>query len=153
MKDKQKELLVVGAIIAYIAFFTHPAPSHIANLLESPVGHGFFLIAILYVFMYHSQIIALFLAVAYIMTARSVTEYLDPKEQTPSPPKEEKKTSSGVPPPATTGAIQNMLKKGDNRLPQKAGKSETTKPSEATPPKGSMPKVLNSKVKEQFANF
>jgi hypothetical protein len=152
MKDKQKELLVVGAIIAYIAFFTHPAPSHISNLLESPVGHGFFLIAILYVFMYHSQIIALFLGIAYIMTARSVTEYLDPKEQTPAT-EEKKTTSAGVPPPATTDAIKNMLKKGDTRLPQKAGKSETTKPAEPTPPKGSMPKTLNSKVKEQFANF
>ena len=151
MKDKQKELLIAGAIIAYIAFFTHPAPTHISNLLESPVGHGFFLIAILYVFMYYSQIIALFLALAYIMTARSVTEYLDPKEQNPT--EEKKTTSAGVPPPATTDAIKNMLKKGDVRLPQKAGKSETNKPVEATPPKGSMPKALNSKVKEQFANF
>jgi hypothetical protein len=151
MKDKQKELLIVGAIIVYIAFFTHPTPSHIANLLESPVGHGFFLIGILYVFMYHSQIVALFLGIAYIMTARSVTEYLDPEEQKPE--EEKKTTSAGVPPPATTDAIKNMLKKGDTRLPQKAGKSETNKPAEATSPKGSMPKTLNSKVKEQFANF
>ena len=61
MKLSQKELLAVGGIIAYIALFTHPAPSHITNFLESPVGHIVALLGILYVFVYvKSMIVGLF---------------------------------------------------------------------------------------------
>ena len=153
MKLTRNELIVVGVIIVYIAFFTHPAPAHITNFLESPIGHIVSLLGIVYVIAYQSFIVGLFLGIAYIMTSRSVTEYLDEKEQKP---KEEKApsqpTSSGMPPPAVTGAMKSLLEKGDMRLPQKAGKSETTKPMTSQTPKPTHPSELKGKV-ESFSNF
>jgi hypothetical protein len=153
MKLTRNELIVVGVIIVYIAFFTHPAPSHITNFLESPIGHIVALLGIAYVIVYQSFIVGLFLGIAYIMTSRSVTEYLDEKEQKPkeaSPPPQP--TASGIPPPAVTGAMKSLLEKGDNRLPQKAGKSETTKPMTTQAPKPSTAGELKGKV-ESFCNF
>jgi hypothetical protein len=75
---------------------------------------------------------------------------MDEKEQTPTDKKEEKKqpTSNGVPPPAVTGALKSMLKKGDTRLPQAQGKSDTNKPTSVIPPKPTPPKAV-----ENFASF
>lgn len=153
MKLTRNELIVVGVVILYVAFFTHPAPSHITNFLESPIGHIVSLLGIAYVLVYQSFIVGIFLGIAYIMTTKSVTEYLDEKEQkpksteTPSQP-----TSSGVPPPAVTGAMKSLLEKGDTRLPQKQGKSETTKPMTSQAPKATHPSELKGKV-ETFSNF
>lgn len=153
MKLSRNELIVVGVIIVYVAFFTNPSPSHITNFLESPIGHIVALLGIAYVVVYQSLVVGLFLGVAYIMTARSVTEYLDEKEQKP---KEEKAppqpTANGIPPPAVTGAMKSLLEKGDTRLPQKAGKSDTTKPSTTQEPKATTSAQLNGKV-ESFSNF
>jgi len=150
MKLSQKELGVVAAIILYVAFFTHPPPAHIQNFLESTAGKIFALLGILYVAVYQSLIVGVFLAIAFIFTATSVTEYMDEKEQTPTDKKEEKKqpTSNGVPPPAVTGALKSMLKKGDTRLPQAQGKSDTNKPTSVIPPKPTPPKAV-----ENFASF
>lgn len=145
MKLSTTELQVVGAIILYIAFFTHPPPRHLQDFLSSPVGHGIALVGILYVVVYQSAVVGIFLALAYVMTATSVTEYLDPKEQTPKT--EEQPKSSGVPPPAIKGVLADALKKG-GRMEQKAGKSETTKPVSKTPP---APK--SSTTVEHFASF
>lgn len=155
MKISRIELGLVALIIVYIAFFTHPAPSHIANLLETPVGHGIALLGILYVSVYQSFIVGIFLGIAYVMTARNVTEYLDEKEQTPDTKKEEKKqpTSNGVPPPAVTGAVKSMLKKGDTRLPQAQGKSSTTKPMTTSAPKPATPPPTTKSGVENFASF
>ena len=153
MKLNRNELIVLGVIIVYIAFFTHPAPAHIANFLESPMGHIVALLGIAYVLVYQSFIVGIFLGIAYIMTTRSVTEYMDEKQQAPkgleTPPQP---TSSGVPPPAVVGAMKDLLKKGDVRLPQMAGKSETTKPMTAQQPKATHPDQLKGKV-ESFCNF
>ena len=150
MRLSQKELGAVGAIIVYIAFFTHPPPAHIQNFLESIAGKLFALLGILYVAVYQSLIVGVFLAIAFIFTATAVTEYMDNKHPTPEPKKEEKKqpTSSGVPPPAVTGALKSLLKKGDNRLPQAQGKSDTNKPTSVIPPKPTPPKAV-----ENFASF
>ncbi len=145
MKLSTVELVSVLAIIGYIAFFTHPPPSHIQNFLESPVGHVVALLGIAYLSVYKSLIVGLFLGIAYIMSAGSVTEYMDPKEQTPE---KKQPTSTGVPAPAVTGALKAMMKKGDTRLPQSQGKSVTTKPTDVVPPKGSAPKTV-----ENFASF
>jgi len=147
MRLSQTELVSVGLIIVYIAFATNPAPSHIKDFLSSPVGKIVGLLAVLYVTVYQSLIVGVFLGIAYIMTATSVTEYLDPKEQKP----EEKKqaSASGIPAPAVTGMLKELLKKGDVRLPQKAGKSETTPPPTTTKPKP----LLSTKTTEHFASF
>lgn len=147
MRLSRNTLIAVGAIIVYIAFFSNPPPSHIQNFLESPIGHMVMLLLILYTAAYQSLIVAVFLGIAYIMTARRVTEYMDEKQQdpegkeTPAQP-----TSEGVPPPAVTGALKDLLKKGDTRLPQSQGKNVTEKPEESTEPKP----ATNTQVKESF---
>jgi hypothetical protein len=157
MKLTRNELIVVGVIIVYVAFFTHPAPSHITNFLESPIGHIVALMGVGYVIVYQSFIVGLFLGIAYIMTARNVTEYLNENEQTPK--EEEKKeesktvTASGIPPPAVTGAMNNLITKGDTRIPQTEGKSKTTKPAETQEPKASSSSQLDTKKVESFSNF
>ena len=146
MRLSRNEIIVIGIIIIYIAFFSNPPPSHIQNFLESPIGHMVMLLGVLYVAVYQSLILGIFLGIAYIMTARRVTEYMDEKQQNP----EGKETpaqpvSEGVPPPAITGAMQDLLKKGDTRLPQTQGKSVKDKPAESKEPKPS-----DNKPKESF---
>lgn len=152
MKLHRNELIVLAVVIGYIAFFTHPPPAHITNLLETPVGHAVILLGILYVTVYQSLIVGIFLGIAYIMTAPRVTEYLDEKEQKPTPPEQPK--SSGVPPPPTSGIIGAALKAkpalGETRLPQAQGKAVTTKPMTPVLPKPAMP---TPKTKESFGNF
>ena len=156
MKISRIELGLVALIIVYIAFFTHPAPPHLLNLLETPVGHGIALLGILYVTVYQSFIVGIFLGIAYIMTAKNVTEYMDEKEQAPKEEKKEEKkqpTASGVPPPAVTGAVKSMVSKGDTRLPQAQGKSNTTKPMTTSAPKPSSPPPTTKSGVENFASF
>jgi hypothetical protein len=155
MKVTRNELIIVAVIIVYVAFFTHPAPSHITNFLESPIGHIVALMGVGYVLVYQSFIVGLFLGIAYIMTARNVTEYLDETEQKPKEEKKEEKklTSSGIPPPAVTGAMKDLLSKGDTRLPQEQGKNKTEKPAETQHPKASTSSQLESKKTESFSNF
>ena len=74
MKLSQTELVVVGLLIAYTAFFSHPPPSHIKDFLSSPVGHAVFLLGIVYITVYKSLIIGIFAGIAYVMTAANTTE-------------------------------------------------------------------------------
>lgn len=141
MKLSQIELVSVGLIIAYVAFFSHPPPSHIKDLLSSPVGHAVFLGAILYVTVYKSLIIGVFLAIAYVMTAASTTEYLDPKEQKPKDKEQPK--AAGVPAPTSSlKDILGKLEKGDSVAHKAvAGKSTTTPPPATAAPKPAAPKT------------
>lgn len=148
MKLSRGELGIIAVVILYVAFFTHPPPAHITNFLESPIGHIVALVGILYVAVYKSLIVGIFLGIAYMMTVNSVTEYLDPKEQKPKEEEKKQPTSSGVPPPAVTGAMGSMMKKGDTRLPQSKGKDVKDKPTSVTPPKPTPPKTV-----ENFASF
>jgi hypothetical protein len=160
MRLTQNELGVVALIIGYIAFFTHPPPSHIADFLSTPVGKIIGLVGILFVTAYHSLIVGVFLALAYIMSAGGVTEYLDPKEQTPTEKKPEAKqpTAKGIPPAEMKGMLSSLLKaqtgpafKGDNRLSttaQKKGTPPPPAPKTVTPPKPSVAKAV-----EHFASF
>lgn len=155
MRLTQKELILLAVIIGYIAFFTHPPPSHITNLLESPIGHIVALLGILYVTVYQSLLVGVFLGIAYIMTTPRVTEYMDEKQQTPKGPETPAQPkSAGVPPPAVTGMVgQSMRKKGDTRLPQAQGKSNTMKPTEVIPPKPATPPPTTKSGVENFASF
>lgn len=149
MKLTTTELGVVALLIAYVAFFTHPTPPHIADFLSSPVGKVLGLLGVLYVTVYQSTIVGIFLAVAYLMSLGSTTEYMDPAEQKPKKEPEQPK-SKGVAPPAVTGALKSMLTKGDTRLPQIGQKKGTpaAKPVETAPVKPSA-----SAGVEKFANF
>jgi hypothetical protein len=142
MKLSQIELVSVGLIILYVAFFSHPAPDFVKMLFSSPVGHAVFLVAILYVTVYKSLIVGVFLGIAYVMTAASTTEYLDPKEQKPKQEKEQPK-SAGVPAPSSSlKDIMGKLQKGDS-LAHKAvaGKTDTAPPPATTTPKPAAPKT------------
>ena len=155
MKLNQTELLLIAVIIGYIAFFTHPPPSHITNLLETPVGHIIALLGILYVTVYKSLLVGVFLGIAYIMTTPRITEYMDEKQQTPDLPKTPAQPkATGIPPPAVTGMVgDSMRKKGDTRLPQAQGKSNTMKPTEVVPPKPATPPPTAKSGVENFASF
>lgn len=148
MKLSSIELGGVAALIVYIAFFSHPPPSVVATLLSTPIGHGIVLLGILYTAVYQSKILALFLGIAYTMSSSKTLEYLDPKEQKPTPPQPK---ANGIPPAAISGMLAAMTgkKKGDVRLPQSHGKAaHPAKPVAPTHPKPSPP----AKV-ENFSSF
>ena len=147
MKLSQVELILVVLVIVYVAFFTHPVPQFITAVFKSPVGHALALGAILYVTVYESLVVAIFLAIAYIMTNTQVTEYMEAKPEAKAEPAQP--SSSGVPMPEMKSMIEKMIK-GDTRLPQVSQKkgAEVKKVGESAPPKGSHPKSL-----ETFASF
>lgn len=157
MRLTQTELGVVVLIIGYIAFFTHPPPSHISDFLSTPVGKIIALLGVLYVTVYQSLIVGVFLAIAFLLSSGSITEYLDPKEQTPKKETEQPK-SKGIPSPVATNVIADLLKaqtgpafKGDNRLKttsQKKGTAPPPAPKTVAPPKPSQ-----STTVEHFASF
>jgi hypothetical protein len=83
------------------------------------------------------------------MTAKSVTEYLDPTEQKPAAPKAQPK-SSAVPEPVVADLIKDIMKKGDKPAHHaKAGKSVTAPPPATQDPK---PASASSTV-EKFASY
>jgi hypothetical protein len=148
MKLSSMELGGVALLIVYVAFFTHPPPSVVSSLLSSPIGHGLVLLAVLYVGMNYSMILGLFLGIAYVMSASSTLEYLDPKEQKPKDAAQPK--ANGIPPAAISGMLAAMTdkKKGDVRLPQSHGKAEHTKPDAPAQPKPTPPAKI-----ENFSSF
>jgi hypothetical protein len=156
MRVTEVELAIVALLIGYVAFYTHPAPRHLQDFLSSPVGTVVALCGILAVTVYKSLVVGVFLAIAFVMTVNGVTEYMDPKEQAPTPPAQPK--SAGVAQPEMAGALKSLLSgvgkpafKGDNRLPtvaQKKGTAPMSSTPSVAPPKSSNPKSL-----EHFASF
>ena len=136
MKLSQTELVVVGLLIAYVAFFSHPPPSHIRDFLSSPVGHAVFLLGIVYVTVYKSLIIGIFAGIAYVMTATKTTEYLNEDEQKPEEKDAKVPASTGAPDPsASLKEILGKLEKGDTVAHSAvAGKSATTPPPATSVP-------------------
>ena len=149
MKLSQTELVVVGLLIAYVAFFSHPPPAHIRDLLSSPVGHAILLLGIVYLVVYKSLIIGIFAGIAYVMTAANTTEYLEEDEQkatTTTPP-----AAPAVPAaPASSKALTDILKdlqKGDTLAHKaEAGKSVTAPPPSTKLPVGSSSSSTTTKT-------
>ena len=143
MRVSKPELAIVALLIGYVAFFTHPPPKHLQDFLSSPVGNIISLAGILFVVVYKSLIVGVFLAIAYVMTVNSVTEYLDEKQQAPA----KKLTSNGVPAPAVPKALNDLLNgklspsKGDKLTPAstKRGGPQTPKPPPTVQPKPKQP--------------
>lgn len=157
MRVSTNEWIVLAAIIGYIAFFTHPPPSHIQDFLNTPVGHVIALLGIAYVLIYQSFISGLFLTVAYVMSVNSVTEYMDEKQQkpdgpeTPSQPK-----SSGVPPPAITGMLQSKLSARPSPTGPKSGVAPQEEKKVTKTPTPAPPNTSDKSKKagvENFASF
>ena len=149
MNLTESELVLVGLLIVYVAFFTNPIPQFLDSMFASPVGHAFALAGILYVITSQSLIVGVFMAIAYIMTTKHVTEYLDnPEKKEPAQP-----TSSGVPKPPHKGLMgASMVPHGEkmrlDSMAQKKGTPPPAKPAEVAPPKSSQTKSL-----ETFADF
>ncbi len=156
MRVSTNEWIVLAGIIVYIAFFTHPPPSHIQDFLNTPIGHLIALLGIAYVLIYQSFISGLFLAVAYVMTVNSVTEYMDEKQQKPTGPETPSQPkSSGVPPPAVTGAVQSKLSARPSPTGPKSGVApQGKKPAVSKTPAPAPPNTDAKKAGvENFASF
>jgi hypothetical protein len=141
----ESEHFMVLAIIAYIAFFTHPPPSFVTMVLSNPIGQMLALVGVVYVFM-KKPLVGLLLGIAYVLSS-STLEYMD--ESKPAE-KEKEQPKSGAPKVdmAQIGKLAQMLGKG-SKLPMEKGKDVTEKPAETQPVK---PHV-DPKVTEKFTPF
>ena len=160
MRLTQIELGLTALIIVYIAFYTHPVPSHISDFMSSPVGSIVTLLAVLYVTVYKSLVVGVFLGIAYLVSVGQITEYLDPKEQKPVEKPQPK--SNGVSPAEAQGVLKaltaNLGKgapantkpafKGDTKLPIEVQKKGT---QESKPTETAVPKATPTKSLEHFA--
>ena len=150
MKLTKMEMILVGLLIVYLAFFSSPPPAFISTHLNNPVGKVLGLLAVLYVTVYQSFIVGVFLAVAFMMSVTRVTEYMENPEK-----KEEKKQpSSNMNSMADAkDIIKGMMEKGD-KLPSMQGKDVTTAPPAKEKPKPAVPVPPKGKVGiEKFASF
>jgi len=150
MKLSRLEMILVGLLIVYLAFFSNPPPSFIATHIDNPVGKVLALLAVLYVTVYQSLIVGVFLAVAFMMSVSKMTEYMENPEK-----KEEKKQpSSNMGSMAEAkDIIKSMMKKGD-KLPTAQGKSVTAPPPANEKPKPATPTPPKGKAGiEKFASF
>ena len=143
MKLSHSEMLTLGVIVAYVAFFTHPVPGFVKVLLDHPLGHALALLAVLGVSLKVSLLAGLFAAIAYVMSTTTV-EFLDPKEQAPKDDKQP--VSAGVSAAAATGILKELLGQG-GKIPSVAGKSVTAPPPPTIHPKPAGP----SKGTEHFS--
>ena len=149
MRLSTVEIVVVGVLIVYLAFFSNPPPAFVKSLLDTPIGKVVALLAVLYVTVYQSLIIGVFMAVAFIMSASRMTEYME------NPKKEEKKQpSSNMGSMAEAkDIIKSMMQKGD-KLPSMQGKSVTAPPPAQNKPKPATPTPPKGKAGiEKFASF
>jgi hypothetical protein len=148
MKLTEVELALVGLLIVYVAFFTNPVPLFLKSLFESPIGHAVALGGILYVFVYHSLVVGVFLAIAYVMTTKNVSEYMT-NEKKPEAPKQP--TAEGVAKPSLHGIVGASMPGEKMRLPSLAQKKGTPPPSKV--PEVTPPKPLHTQAHETFASF
>jgi large-conductance mechanosensitive channel len=149
MRLSQLEMVLVGLLIVYLAFFSNPAPSFISSILDNPVGKVVALLGVVYVTVYQSLIVGVFMAVAFIMSVSKMTEYME------SPNKKEKKQPSSNMASMTEAKdiIKSMMQKGD-KLPTMQGKDVTAAPPAKEKPKPAVPVPPKGKVGiEKFASF
>lgn len=142
---KVPEYVMIGAIIVYIAFFSHPPPQFVSQLLNNPVGQILALVGVLYAFS-KKPLLGLFLGIAYLTSSYPTLEYMDESKEDEKKPQ----PKSGAPKVdmAQIGKIAQMLGKG-GKLPTQQGKDEKTPPAETHPVKSHQ----EHKVKENFAPF
>jgi hypothetical protein len=133
--------LVIGVIIVYIAFFSHPPPRFVSQLLDNPVGQIIALVGVLYAFS-KKPLLGLFLGIAYLTSSYPTLEYMDE-----SKPEEKKQPKSGAPKvdPGSMGKIQQLLKGA--KLPMQSGKDVKS------PPPATHPVKSSEDGKEHFAPF
>jgi len=141
------DLLVVGALIAYIAFFTHPPPSFVSAVLASPVGQVLVLVGVVLVGM-KKPLVGLFLGIAYLSSSYPVLEYMDE-----SKPEKKEQPKSGAPKPdmASIGKLASLLGPAGKggKLPVAQEKDAKSPP----PPTTTVKPHADPKVTEKFSMF
>ena len=144
------QYLAIAGIIVYIAFFTHPPPKFVSQVLASPVGQVIVLLGVVAAFM-KSQPIGLLLGVAYLVSSFPVLEYLDASEQKATPPEKAEQPTSGAPKPSMKeiGELASILKGVGGKLPQEKGKDVKAPPPSTTQVKPHS----DPKVTEKFSMF
>lgn len=151
MRLTQMEMVLVGLLIVYLAFFCNPPPSFISAHINNPVGKVLALLGIVYVTVYQSLIVGVFLALAFMITVPSVTEYMENAPKKPEEPKQPSSTMSSM--AEAKDIIKSMMKKGD-KLPTAQGKSVTAPPPAKEKPKPATPTPSKGKAGiEKFASF
>jgi hypothetical protein len=124
MKLSSYEYASLAVVVLYVAFFTHPPPPFVSQILSNPLGHVGALALILYATS-KSHIVGLFVAIAYLLSTNSTLEYFD----APPPKKEEKQQpSASMVSPANASAILSSLLGKGGKIPSVAGKSVTAPP-------------------------
>ena len=142
MKFTEVEYVALGAIILYVAFFTHPPPAFVQHLLSTPFGHMGMLLAIVFVCMKLNLVVGLLLGIAYLLSANPTLEYFDDPKKKKEEKKEEKpQPTSGAPEPDIKGALGKLM--------AMQGKDVTKAPPPVNVPKPTVP----PKTTEHFAPF
>ena len=145
MKFSQVEYGMIGAIILYVAFFTHPPPQFVQQLFSNPFGHIGMLLLIVYVCTKFNLVVGLLLGVAYLLSANPTLEYFeDPKKK-----KEEDKKKVEEKPQPSSGAPEPDIKGALGKLMAMQGKDVTKPPPPVNVPKATPP----PKTTEHFAPF
>lgn len=138
MKLTQVEMVFLGGSIAYVAFFTHPPPQFVQQVLSTPWGHGAALLAILVVALNVSHLAALFVGIAYILSSNPTLEYFEEKKE-----KEKEQPKSGAPEPDLKGLAGKIM--------AMQGKEVTKPPMPSSVPKPASPDTKDKT--EHYSNF
>lgn len=142
MKLSQTEMVLLGSVVVYVAFFTHPPPQFVQTVLASPWGHAVALLGVLFVSLKVSNLAGLFLGIAYLLSANPTLEYFEePHKKDKKDKKEDKQPESGAPKPDIKGALGKLM--------AMQGKDVTAPPPQVSQPKPGSP----SKTTEHFSAF
>jgi hypothetical protein len=138
------EYLVVAALIAYTAFFTHPPPYFVSQVLSNPVGQVIVLVGIV-LSATKSPLVALFLGIAFLVSSNPALEHMENKKEEKPQPK------SGAPKPdmAQIGKLASMLAGKSGMMKPEQGKSVKAPP----PATAAVKPHVEAKVTEKFSPF
>ena len=143
MKFSQSEYLIIGIIILYVAFFTHPPPQFIQRLLANPFGHIGMLLLLVYVSTRFNLVVCLLLGLAYLLSSNPTLEYFEDPKKKEDKKEEKEQPSSGAPEPDIKGALGKIM--------AMQGKDVTKPPPPVNVPKPSTPSNVNKT--EHFSAF
>ena len=109
MKFSQSEYLIIGIIILYVAFFTHPPPQFIQRLFANPFGHIGMLLLLVYVSTRFNLVVCLLLGLAYLLSSNPTLEYFEDPKKKEDKKEEKEQPSSGAPEPDIKGALGKIM--------------------------------------------
>jgi len=143
MKFSQAEYLIIGIIILYVAFFTHPPPQFIKSVFSTPFGHIGMLLLLVYVSTRFNLVVCLLLGLAYLLSSNPTLEYFEDPKKKEEKKEEKEQPSSGAPEPDIKGALGKLM--------AMQGKDVTKPPPPVNVPKPSTPSNVNKT--EHFSAF